>query len=263
MSNPAGSFIWYELVTSDSDAARDFYRAVIGWEISGPVAGPVDYRHIRRSDGGDAGGVLALSSEMEANGARPCWLPYLSVPDVDTAVAAITAEGGRILMPKMTIEVGTFALVTDPQGAPLYVMTPVPPPGKEIYASDVFSETAEQRVGWNEYLAEDLAAAKEFYARHFGFEFNESMPMGPMGDYCFIDHHGVRLGAMMLRPPQASTQGWRIVFRVPDIDHARAMVGQAGGTAVTEPHQVPTGDFVFHAFDPQGAFFALVGKRKG
>lgn len=263
MSNSAGSFIWYELMTSDSDAARDFYRAAIGWEIGEPVEGPVDYRHIRRSDAGDAGGVLALSAEMVANGARPCWLPYLGVPDVDAAVAAITAEGGKLLMPRMTIDVGSFALVSDPQGAPLYVMTPVTPPGEDGYASDVFSETAEQRVGWNEYFAEDLAAAKDLYARHFGFEFNESMPMGPMGDYCFIDHHGVRLGAMMQRPPQAPAQGWRIVFRVPDIDRAHAMVTQTGGTAVTEPHQVPTGDFVFHAFDPQGAFFALVGKRKG
>jgi len=265
MGNPIGSFIWYELMTDAPDAVRDFYRAVIGWEISGPdpqaAGGAIDYRHIVRSDGGSAGGVLKLQPEMLAGGARPCWLPYLHVADVDAEVAAIVADGGRVLMPAMTIEVGRFALVADPQGAPFYVMAPVALPGMEGHSSDVFSPSAEQRAGWNEYFAEDLDAAKAFYARHFGFEFNNSMPMGAMGDYCFIDHHGQVLGAMMKRPPEAPAPGWRIYFRVPDTFAAHDAVIAAGGKAETEPMQVPTGDWVFHAFDPQGAFFGIVGKK--
>ncbi len=33
MSNPVGSFIWYELMTSDPDAAAKFYGSVIGWSV--------------------------------------------------------------------------------------------------------------------------------------------------------------------------------------------------------------------------------------
>ena len=31
--NPPGDFIWYELMTTDADAAKDFYDAVVGWDF--------------------------------------------------------------------------------------------------------------------------------------------------------------------------------------------------------------------------------------
>lgn len=264
--NPLGSFIWYELMTSDPDAARNFYSAVVGWSISGipgaPPAEGMDYRHIVRSDSGSQGGVLRLDAGALQMGAQPGWMPYLLVADVDVAVAAIVADGGRLLMPKMTIDVGSFAMLLDPFGAAIYVMTPIAPPGMEGHASDVFSPTALQRVGWNELFTNDLEGARAFYTRHFGFEFNHALPMGPMGDYCFIDHHGQCLGAMMQRPADVPFAGWRLYFRVPDIDAARAAVLANGGTALTEIHQVPGGDWIFHATDPQQAFFGLVGNRK-
>ena len=37
MGNPAGSFIWCELMTSDPDGATSFYNAVVGWRIRRPT----------------------------------------------------------------------------------------------------------------------------------------------------------------------------------------------------------------------------------
>ena len=34
MGNPKGDFIWYELLTSDADAAQRFYCDVVGWKVS-------------------------------------------------------------------------------------------------------------------------------------------------------------------------------------------------------------------------------------
>lgn len=68
-----GSFIWYELMTSDPTAAAKFYGAVVGWNIADradPQSG-MDYRMIGRADGGYNGGVLALTPDMVENGARP------------------------------------------------------------------------------------------------------------------------------------------------------------------------------------------------
>ena len=95
-----GGFIWYELMTPDADAAGAFYRAVIGWSLGGRQqgeAGAKDYRMLRRSDGGMAGGVLGLSADMLRHGARPMWVPYLRVADVDAAVAALVADGAALL----------------------------------------------------------------------------------------------------------------------------------------------------------------------
>ena len=95
---------------------------------------------IKRSDGGNAGGVLTLTDEMRSSGARPIWLGYLHVEDVDATVAAIKADGGQVTMPPWDqAGVGRLAMVTDPQGAPFYLMNPLPPEGDPDATSDVFS----------------------------------------------------------------------------------------------------------------------------
>lgn len=265
MANPLGSFIWYELMTTDPDAAAAFYGAVVGWKISGeanPAAGGVDYRHIIRADGGSNGGVLGLTKAMCDGGARPCWLGYLSVADVDEAVKAIVADGGQSVMPAFDLDVGRIAMVADPQGVPIYVMKPIPPAGAEDKTSDVYDRCAVQHVSWNELYAPDLEAAKAFYARHFHFEFNETMPMGPMGDYCFIDHGGQTIGAMMQKPAQVPAGMWNYYIRVADIDTAAETIKAEGGQVFNGPMEVPGGDWIINAMDPQGAAFSLTGARK-
>lgn len=261
MANPTGSFIWYELMTNDADAAARFYGAVVGWQIADRPSGPAgaqDYRMIGRSDGGSAGGVMQLTAPMLAGGARPAWVGYLHVADVDATVAAIEADGGRKLV-RMDIPVGAIAMVTDPMGFPFYVMKPIPPAGKPDAVSDVFDPVATQHVRWNELSSPDLARAKAFYARHFGFQFNESMSMGPMGDYWFIDHGGRRIGGMMQKPPESPAATWLFYFGVPSVAAAKAAIESGGGKVMMGPHQVPGGDWVVIACDPQGAAFGVVG----
>lgn len=263
MTNPVGSFIWYELMTKDATAAAKFYGAVVGWKFGEPAQQPtgVDYRMITRSDGGNAGGVLQLTSDMTEHGARPAWLGYLHVKDVDAASKAIGADGGKTLMPKRTLPVGDIAMVADPMGSPFYVMSPIPPPGKLEAKSDVFDPKAVQRVRWNELTSPDLSRAKTFYSTHFGFEFNEVMPMGAMGDYCFIDHGGVRIGAMMQKAAEAPIGAWLFYFGVPSIEAAKRAIEGNGGNVVHGPSEVPGGDWIVIATDPDGAMFGVVGAK--
>jgi predicted enzyme related to lactoylglutathione lyase len=263
MANPAGSFIWYELMTSNANAAARFYGAVVGWQIAGtpdPQAAGMDYRLIGRDDGGSAGGVMQLAPDMLARGARPSWVAYLHVPHVDKAVQDITADGGQLLMPKMVLPVGEIAMVADPMGAPFYVMSPVPPPDKPDATSDVFSVDRPQHVRWNELRTPDLARAQAFYTRHFGFQCNESMAMGPEhGDYLFIDHEGLRVGGMMRSADPAALSGWTFYIGVPCALTAKRAIEAHGGSIVMDLHQVPGGDWVLIATDPQGARFGVVG----
>ena len=260
MSSPAGSFIWYELMTPDPDAAATFYGAVVGWTVSGaadPAAGGIDYRMLGRDDGGFAGGMLRLNDDMVAHGARPMWVPYLYAPEVDASLAAIEGEGGKVAMPATDLPVGRVAMVIDPQGVPVYLMNPRPPAGQPDATSDVFHEQALQRVGWNELASPDQAASMAFYARHFGFAFNERMPMGPMGDYCFIDHGERRVGAIMQQQDR-SAPVWLLYFAVPSILAAQRAVEAGGGQILRGPHEVPGPMWVVIGRDPQGAAFGLV-----
>ena len=257
--NPQGDFIWYELMTLDAEGAKAFYDAVVGWNIGEAVAEYNGYRMIGRSDGGFAGGVLPLTAEMQQHGARPTWLGYICVSDVDVKIAAVEAAGGKALMPATDIpNVGRIAMVADPQGAPFYVMKPIPPANDPNAQSDVFSMTAAQRVNWNELSTSDPAAARRFYGEQFGWASEEFMPMGEMGEYRFIDHHGQRIGALCGTMPGQHSK-WRYYFRVPSIAKAKEVVEAKSGTVAMGPHQVPTGDWILIGTDPQGAEFALVG----
>lgn len=264
MPERAGGFIWYELMTPDPDAAAQFYGAVVGWTVeahSDPADGQ-DYRMIVRSDGGNAGGVLKLTSEMQAGGARPVWLGYLSVDDVDAAVAAIEAEGGKVQMPATDIEVGRIAMIADPQGAPIYLMKPRPPAGQEGMVSDVFAPMDAQHVRWNELQSSDADGSVAFYTRHFGWTQEGDMDMGPMGKYRFVQKNGVGIGAIMPRMPQVPHSIWTYYAGVDDIDRATEAVKAGGGQVTDGPQEIPGGEFAVNAVDPQGAAFGLVGPRR-
>ena len=264
MTDSRGSFIWYELMTTDADGAAAFYAAVVGWNIVGEALSDpasMDYRHIVRVDGGNTGGLLQLTAHMTQGGARPCWAGYLMVADVDRAIAEITADGGHALMPKTTIDVGSFAMVTDPQGVPFYVMSPIAGAGHEGQKSDAYDRWKPGHVSWNELYTSDVEAAKSFYAKYFDFQFKDPMPMGDMGDYWFIDHGGEQIGAMMQKPPHVPFNGWNYYIRVAGIDAAKASVEANGGKVLHGPMEVPGGDWILNGIDPQGAMFALVGAK--
>ena len=258
-----GSWIWYELMTPDAEGSKVFYDRVVGWDIQTTHGEDTAYGFINNKDGGMTGGVLHLTDEMQAHGARPCWLGYLGVDDVDASVAAIEGSGGRLLMPARDIEVaGRIAMVADPNGAPFYVMTPKPPPGAEG-ENTTFSPDLIGRCAWNELMAADQQAALDFYTGLFGWSLAEPMDMGEMGKYQFVAHDDVTMGAIMRKPEQAPVSAWTHYFRVADIDAARAAVEEAGGTIMLAPMEVPGGDWIIQGTDPQGAFFALVGARNG
>ena len=256
-----GSHIWYELMTTDPDGAKRFYEAAIpGLNFGERLPGDQDYRMINRSDGGMLGGVLGLTEEMRANGARPIWMGYVGVDDVDATVAQIEAKGGQTLMPAFDIPQGRIAMVADLQGNPFYIMKPIPPAGQEGKQSDVFSATEEQRVAWNELSTSDPVAARQFYGNVFGWTSDEFMPMGDQGEYRFFAHYGTMIGA--ISPcVEGAPAGWRYYIRVPSIAQAIEAVKASGGTIAMGPHEVPGGDHIIIGHDPQGAEFALVGKE--
>jgi len=154
--------------------------------------------------------------------------------------------------------VGRIALVRDPQGAPFYLMKPIPPADDPDAVSDVFSPSAQQRVGWNELQTSDVEGARRFYASQFGWTSDEFMPMGEMGDYRFLQHGDTRIGAVF-NAQNGQPPHWRFYFRVPSISEAKTTAQAKGATIHMGPHQVPTGDWVIVGSDPQGAEFALVG----
>jgi uncharacterized protein len=253
-TNPHGSFIWYELITPDPEAAKSFYEHVVGWTVEDDGTG---YPHLKA--GQDyAGGMLALTDEMRAHGARPVWLGYVGVDDVDSTVEAAVSDGGRVLMAARDMpNVGRFALLADPDGAPFYVMR-----GAQDERSCAFSTDQPQHVRWNELSTSDPQGAVAFYGKHFGWAEEGGMDMGEMGLYRFINHDGVMIGAIMPRMAQMPVSLWTYYFGVDDIDRAAGAIEERGGKILNGPMEIPGGEYALNAMDPQGAAFGLVGPRR-
>ncbi|HTN41939.1 MAG TPA: VOC family protein [Asticcacaulis sp.] len=243
-------FIWYELITSDLDAAISFYSDVVGWTVAPSQTPGMDYRLIHAADEGVGGMMKAPDAGMPS-----AWFGYINVADVDAEVAAFEAGGGKVLWPaNEDAGVGRMAMVADPQGAAIYVMAPT---GEG--ESQAFKPDAPGHCGWNEYHATDWEKAFDFYAGRFGWVKDVAMDMGPAGTYQVFTSGGVQTGAMMNNPlPQ---QAWLFYFNVNDIDAAVERLTAQGGTIEVPQMEVPGGKWVIVARDPQGAMFGLLGSR--
>lgn len=259
MGNTQGDFFWYELLTPDAEAAQAFYGPLLDWDFTTHPAPGMDYRTFAKGDE-SVGGIMPLSAEMVAGGARPLWAGYIYVDSVDSTVDSVMGAGGSTLMPAMDVpDVGRIAFVADPTGAPFYVMTPARSDGE----SKAFAKyaPAEGHCAWNELASADQAGAEAFYTDIFGWKKSDSMDMGDVGAYDMYSNGDYTLGAIMQKPEQMPVSLWSYYFRVPDIDAAVIYINENGGNMMMEPMEIPGGDYVLTAVDPQGAYFSLIGKR--
>lgn len=262
MSNVHGDFIWYELMTPDVRAAQEFYGGLFGWSFFLSDMSGITYP-LFAANGTQVGGMLTLSEEMLNGGARPMWAGYVSVDDVDAAVAKLRAKGGRVqLEPRDIPGIGRFAFVADPAGAPFYIMNDTSGQSSESFSAYT---PRNGHCAWNELLTPDLDSAQSFYGDLFPWVKADSMDMGPMGEYRMLKNGAARdflFAGMMRQPADMPGPFWFYYFRAPDIDVSAAYVKENGGTIMNGPMEIPGGDFVFTAVDPQGALFSLIGQRK-
>ncbi len=247
-----GRFVWHDLLTTDPSGAQKFYPRVVGWTVD---AESYPQYAMWQTGGRGIGGVMDLPAEVRQGGAPPHWLAYISTPDTDASAADAQARGAKVLVGPTDIpEVGRWAILQDPQGAVFALFTPTaapqqPPPEGPPGAGD---------FSWHELAANDNEAAFGFYAALFGWDRFETHDMGPMGTYIIYGAGGVPYGGMYNRPADMpAPPHWLPYVHVPSADEAAGRIKDAGGTVLHGPADVPGGDRIAMALDPQGAAFAV------
>ena len=128
-----------DLLTDRPGESVVFYAALFGWQAR-------DGR-LWRGDQPIAG-LVPLEADL---GWPAHWVPYVRVPDVGMAVGRVVAGRGAVLAPPEETPGGVWAVVADPEGAPLGLatagsMAPLP---MELWCED--------------------DAVRGFYARTFGW----------------------------------------------------------------------------------------------
>jgi predicted enzyme related to lactoylglutathione lyase len=257
VSSVLGRPLWYELITTDMKAAEKFYRTVVGWTSAPSKVSPQPYTMFTRSGDVPAAGLLNKPDGMNF---PPFWAMYVGVNKLEDAAAHIKKLGGKDLSPVIDIPtIGRMQMMTDPQGAAFYIYEPDPKAPQLPEGAPQVGEGS-----WHELMTTDAPAALKFYTELFGWTPSETMDMGSMGKYYMFNRPHGMIGGMMNKPPEMAhvPPNWQIYFLVPDIDAAAERIKANGGQILNGPMEVPGGDQVLNAMDPQGAAFSLHAKKK-
>jgi len=252
------SFFWYELMTTDLDAAEAFYSAVIGWKPQPFEPAPGMPRYIvMNADTRGVAGLMTLPDSAARMGMPPAWLGYIHTKDIDASVRLLKQAGGAVHRePDDIPTVGRFAVVADPQGAMFMFLQPNAPDQPTV------PMTTPGHAGWHELFTTDWQQAFDFYSGQFGWTKGEPFDMGEMGLYQIFNVDGEPTGGMMNKPAQMPAPAWQFYFNVPAIDAAAGRVTGHGGRLLMGPMQVPGGQWIVQCQDPQGAHFALVAPER-
>lgn len=112
-----GAIAWIDQTSPRADEVKAFYETVVGW-ISSPVS-MGDYSDYNMLPPSDPQPVAGICHARGINADLPSgWLVYVVIKDLDTALAACTRLGGKVLVPPRSMGGSSrIAVIEDPGGA--------------------------------------------------------------------------------------------------------------------------------------------------
>jgi hypothetical protein len=243
----AGTIVWYDLLTRDSDSAWKFYGALFGWtpvETDRPVG---RYAMIRRGDR-NLGGIVPLKS---GDSFPAHWIGYVSVIDIEACCRAASEAGGRVGVPPTDIPgVGRFAVVFDPQGAAISpFQAEAPPSSPRPEGPGAFC--------WMELLTPDTKGAGEFYGKIFGWEVKTGRP-GAFGAYWIFRRGGQAVAGMLERPAGANyPTRWLPYVQVERLADIAERAERHSGGVLLPATPIPNEGHFAILRDPSGAVIGI------
>lgn len=242
---PPGTPCWTDLATSDPEAARAFYGAVLGWEYE--IGGP---EHGGYALAGVAGGATAAGiGPLMVPGTPTAWTVHLATDDAGATARAAVEAGGTVVFGPMEIpDRGTQLLLADPAGA----LTGAWEAGPFIGAGVVNEPGA---LSWEDLRTADPDASRAFLTAVFGMAHDTFE--GAPDDYTTLRlDEPYPLGGLGPLWGAPASQ-WVVYFGVADLDAAVAVATEHGGTVLSGVDDTPFGRMAQLA-DPQGALFTLM-----
>lgn len=118
-----GALCWADLNTPDAAKASKFYADWLGWTYD---TGNDGYRHIRNGSG-KAEQIGGIPPKMQSPPGTPAhWMAYLHVANCNATATRAAQLGAKAIIPAGLIpDVGTIAVLADPQGAVFALYQPL------------------------------------------------------------------------------------------------------------------------------------------
>jgi predicted enzyme related to lactoylglutathione lyase len=244
-----GKFVWYDLITEDLDASMRFYEELFGWTFEdGPARS--GGRYVVARDGGVyVAGLLQATPRTDGQNVSR-WLPYVSVGDVDDAVARSVAAGATVAVAARDVALGRVAAIIDSEGAVVGLAeSDIGDP------DDRTTRAAPGRTVWTELLANDPARAAAFYRAITGYSVREIERRG--GQYTILSSAGADRAGILEKPSPQIASTWLTHFGVADPDAAADRARQLGGTVLVPASPDLRDDTMAIVTDPAGAVLVL------
>jgi len=244
-----GKFVWYDLLTDDVDAARAFYGEMFGWEFDDYGKDNHIYTIILQN-GVPIGGIVA-SDQLKQDVEQSRWLSYLSVENVDAAVAKTVVAGGKSFANGTDFpERGRVGIVKDPQGALIaYVRSDSGDPDD--------AEPKLSQFFWTELWTSDLNAAEAFYTDLVSYERDAEADNAVDGSVYRVLKIGDRRRAGMLQIPfDGVLPNWLPYIMTPDPTAAAKRAESLGGRILLAPEGTLHSGSAIIA-DPTGGVFGI------
>jgi predicted enzyme related to lactoylglutathione lyase len=117
------AFSWADLNTKDAEKAARFYGSWLGWTYE---TGDDGYRHIINGTGQE-NMIGGIPPKMHAPPGTPShWMAYFHVTDCKAVAEKAVKQGASAKMPaELMPDVGTIAVLADPQGAVFALYQPL------------------------------------------------------------------------------------------------------------------------------------------
>src|SRR5262245_36864617 len=132
-----GSFCWFELGTTDQDAAKKFYPAIFGWDTNDTPIGENEVYTIFKIKGLDASAAYTLRPDQRAQGVPSHWMPYVQVKSADDAASKAQSLGGTVHAPPFDVaDHGRMSVLQDPTGGMFCVWQPMKHLGTGVTRAD-------------------------------------------------------------------------------------------------------------------------------
>jgi uncharacterized protein len=254
LADDPGYFTWYELITTDVTAAATFYRDVVGWGTTAASTSELPYVLFTTGEVPTAG-LMELPEAGRKMGARPRWMGYIGVRDAHVTADRIRRLGGAVYVPPTDTNIGRISVVADPHTATFGVVDRL-----QVTAQLPADSGRPGRIGWQELFAADLVKEVAFYCELFGWQ-KADTENHLTEAYVSLSAGGQVIGGAFKKRPEEPLPFWLFYFNVEDLDAAAERVRAGGGQASCNDVELPGGLWIAHCSDPQGATFALQGKR--
>jgi uncharacterized protein len=241
-----GTPMWIDLSTSDVKAASSFYGKLFGWEAkdAGPDTGGY---HFFLKNGKMVAGIGPVQMPQQP----PAWAMYVATEDAEASAKKVEAAGGKVVAPPMDVmDAGRMAVFQDPAGAFFGVWQAKGHAGAEL-ANEA------NTWSWNELNTTDIAKAKPFYQKIFGWGTKENPGPQPYTEW---QVSGRSIAGGMQALPPGVPPNWSTYFSVAKINDAIKTAKDAGGTVLMGPTDTPQGPFAVIK-DPQGAVFQIIENK--